>query len=165
MLPRRRRQASGGTARAGPVFPTKGGGHRGGAAGTPWRLGRSCHLTRLASQLASQKCTQTLQNGSKGPFSPICVHSCVSTSVHNGATVYTNAPKRLREAVFANLCTLFCTPPQPLARPGGATGPTTSTTPWPRDARALGPDTHVARAVTQPLTHPHELTKPLFKPI
>ena len=26
---------------------------------------------------------------------------------HNGATVYTNAPKRLREAVFADLCTLL----------------------------------------------------------
>ena len=25
------------------------------------------------------------------------------------ATVYTNDPKRLREAVFADLCTLFCT--------------------------------------------------------
>ena len=27
------------------------------------------------AKLASQKCTQTLQNGSKGPFSLICVHS------------------------------------------------------------------------------------------
>ena len=77
------------------------------------------------------------------------------------ATVYTNGPKRLREAVFADLCTLLRTHacpqrrnsvhkwpktaprgrfrrsvytpayPRPLARPGGATGPTTSTTPWP----------------------------------
>ena len=100
------------------------------------------------------------------------------------ATVYTNGPKRLRGAVFADLCTLLrhhtCPqrrnsvhkwpktaprdhfrrsvytllhPPRPLARPGGATGPTTSATPWPRDARALGPDTYAARAVTQPLTH------------
>ena len=100
------------------------------------------------------------------------------------ATVYTNGPKRLRGAVFADLCTLLrhhtcpqrrnsvhkCPktaprdhfrrsvytllhPPRLLARPGGATGPTTSATPWPRDARALGPDTHAARAVTQPLTH------------
>ena len=45
-----------------------GGGHRGGAAGTPWRLGRSCHLTRLASQLASQQCTQMPQNGTERPF-------------------------------------------------------------------------------------------------
>ena len=57
------------------------------------------------------------------------------------ATVYTNAPKRLREAVFADLCTLLR--PRPLARPGEATGPTTSTTPWPPvmpGPRALGPD-------------------------
>ena len=57
------------------------------------------------------------------------------------ATVYTNALKRLREAVFADLCTLLR--PRPLARPGGATGPTTSTTPWPPvmpGPRALGPD-------------------------
>ena len=77
------------------------------------------------------------------------------------ATVYTNGPKRLRGAIFADLCTLLrphaCpqrrnsvhkwpkTAPRgcfrrsvytpessrPLARPGGATGPTTSTTPWP----------------------------------
>ena len=55
-------------------------GHRGGAAGTPWRLGCSCHPTQLASQLASQQCTQMPQNGSERPFSPICVHSCVTTA-------------------------------------------------------------------------------------
>ena len=49
------------------------------------------------------------QNGSEGLFSPICVHSCVPALAHNVATVYTNAPKRLREAIFANLCTL-CVP-------------------------------------------------------
>ena len=77
------------------------------------------------------------------------------------ATVYTNAPKRLQEAVFSDLCTLLhphacpqrrssvheCpktdsrgrflrsvyTPafPRSPARPGGATGPTTSTASWP----------------------------------
>ena len=138
-------------------FPGQGrGGPPRGAAGTPWRLGRSSHPTRLAPQ----QCTQMAQNGAERPFSPICVHSCVFAPAHNGATVYTNGPKRLRGVIFANLCTLFCTPrplalapPRPLSRPGGATGPTTSTTPWPRDARALGPDTHVARAVTQSLTH------------
>ena len=50
------------------------------------------------------------QNGSERPFSSICVHSCVTTPVHNVATVYTNAPKRLRETIFVDLCTLFCTP-------------------------------------------------------
>ena len=43
------------------------------------------------------------------------------------ATVYTNAPKRLREAVLADLCTLL------RRRPGG--------------------EAHVAGAVTQPPTH------------
>ena len=26
-------------------------------------------------------------------FSPICVHCCIPASIHNGTTVYTNAPK------------------------------------------------------------------------
>ena len=36
--------------------------------------------SQLASQRASQQCTQMAQNGAEGPFSPICVHSCVSTA-------------------------------------------------------------------------------------
>ena len=67
------------------------------------------------------------QNGTERPFWPICVHSCVPTVVHNSATVYTNAPKRHREAILANLCTLL------RHRPGG--------------------DAHIAGAVTQPPTH------------
>ena len=47
------------------------------------------------------------QNGSEGPFWPICVHSCIPTVVRNGATVYTSAPKRRRESIYANLCTLL----------------------------------------------------------
>ena len=31
----------------------------------------------------------------------------VDASANRGATVYTNAPKRRRESVFANLCTLL----------------------------------------------------------
>ena len=55
-------------------FPDQGrGGAPRGAAGTPWRLGCSCHPT----QLASQQCTQMTQNSSERPFPPICVHSCV----------------------------------------------------------------------------------------
>ena len=57
----------------------------GGAAGTPWWLRRSCHLTQLASRfvsrLASQQCTQMPQNGPEEPFWPICVHSCVVAPV------------------------------------------------------------------------------------
>ena len=104
--------------------------------------------TRIAARtiLASQQCTRMPQNGAKRPFLPICVHSCVPTSVHNGATVYTNGPKQLQETILANLCTLLCPWGQAdpagartraagdktgLARPGGVTGPTTSTAPWP----------------------------------
>ena len=58
---------------------------------------------------AAQQCTQMPRNGSESPFSPICVHSCIPTPAHNVATVYTNAPKRLRESVFADLCTLLHT--------------------------------------------------------
>ena len=74
------------------------------------------------------------------------------TTQAHGPTVYTNAPKRPREAVLADLCTLLrphnrtrdrAGPPVPRRRrPHG-----------PRDARALGPEAHAARAVTQPPTH------------
>ena len=53
----------------------------------PRREARSSHLcTLLRSQghpqpkLASQQCTQMPQNGAERPFSPICVHSCVTTA-------------------------------------------------------------------------------------
>ena len=85
-------------------------------------LRRSCHPPQLASQLsahltaqpASQQCTQMPRNGVERPLSPICVHYCVPTGRPRGsriatrvATVYTNAPERLRRDVFANLCTLL----------------------------------------------------------
>ena len=91
------------------------GGHRGCAADAPWRLSHSRRPPQRASQLTAQltvqQCTQMPQNGPERLFSPICVHSCVPTSVHNGATVYTNALKRTREAVLADLCTLLRPPP------------------------------------------------------
>ena len=62
-------------------------------------------------KLASQQCTQVPQNGAERPFSLICVHSYVLTSVLNGATVYTNDLKLCREAILANLCTLLRPPP------------------------------------------------------
>ena len=83
--------------------------------------------SRFVSRLATQQCTQMPQNGTERPFWPICVHSCVPTVVHNSATVYTNAPKRHREAISADLCTLL------RHRPGG--------------------DAHIAGAVTQPPIH------------
>ena len=74
----------------------------------------------------------------RGPIFPfvytIAIPRPPTTQAH-GATVYTNALKRHREAILADLCTLL------RHRPGG--------------------EAHIAGAVTQPPTrHPHELTKP-----
>ena len=118
--------------------------------------------------LASQQCTQVPQNGIEEPFSPICVHSCAPTSVHNGATVYTNGPKQLQETILANLCTLFAPGGKPTPQvpaPGrratrlGSRDRAVSRVPrhrrphGPRDARALGPEAHATGTVTQPPTH------------
>ena len=102
--------------------------------------------------LASQQCTRMAQNGSERPFSPICVHSCVPAPVHNGATVYTNGPKRLREAIFANLCTLLRLHGCSCDR-AGLRVPRHQRPHGPRDARAFGPEAHAARAVTQLPSH------------
>ena len=84
-----------------------------------WVLfGSSCGLT--SRQIASQQCTQMPQNGAERPFPPICVHSCMPTVVRNVATVYTSAPKRPREAIFTDLCTLLHHRPGGEARPTGA---------------------------------------------
>ena len=68
------------------------------------------------------------------------------------ATVYTNAPKRRREAILANLCTLLRSHNRTRDR-AGLPVPRRRRPHGPRDARALGPEAHAARAVTQPPTH------------
>ena len=85
-----------------------GGGQRGGAAGTPWWLRRSCHLT----QLASQQCTQMPQTGAERPFWPICVHSCVPAPVRNGATAQqcTQTPQNGAERPDPPICVHCCDP-------------------------------------------------------
>ena len=70
----------------------------------------ACGLTKGRTLHASGGCVES-------PSSPICVHPCVPTSARSGATVYTNAPKRLREAIFADLCT----PLRPTPAHSGAT--------------------------------------------
>ena len=65
---------------------------------------------------ASQQCTQMPRNGVERPFLPICVHYCIPTGRSREsrvATVYTNAPERLRRAVFGDLCTLLHPPASP----------------------------------------------------
>ena len=103
-------------------------------------------------RLVSQQCTQVPQNGAERSFSLICVHSCVLTSVHNGATVYTNDPKLCREAILANLCTLLRSHGRSRDRAGPRV-PRHRRPHEPRDARALGPEVHAAGAVTQPPTY------------
>ena len=154
----RRRQASGGATRAGPVFPTR---REAATEGTPPARhgGWGTRATRRGSHRNSRD--------------------------SRVVTVYTSAPERLREVILANLCTLLRSyvcpqrrnsvhkcprtaprghfrrsvytllPPRLLARPSGATGLTT-TAPWPRNASALGPEAHATGAVTQPPTRTHE---------
>ena len=100
LTPRRRCQPGSGATRAEPVFPTK----REGPA-----RGRRRHAV-VAGALA--------------PPGAARVAIRIATRV---ATVYTNAPKRHRGAISADLCTLL------RRRPGG--------------------EAHVAGAVTQPPTH------------
>ena len=99
-------------------------GHRGGAAGTPWRLGCSCHPTQLASQLASQQCTQMPQNGAERPDPPICVHYCDPKATHNPSSRRNSVHKCPKTAPRGHFRRSVYTPasPRPLARPGGATG-------------------------------------------
>ena len=53
-------------------------------------------------------CSTRLAATPLAPAAAACVAACVATGgATGGATVYTNAPKRAREAIFANLCTLL----------------------------------------------------------
>ena len=117
------------------------------------RFRRSVYTPAYPRPLAAaQQCTQMPRNGSESPFSPICVHSCVPAPAHSVATVYTNAPKRRREAIFADLCTLLHTHGRSRDRAGPRV-PRHRRPHGPRDARALGPEVHATGAVTQPPTH------------
>ena len=80
MTPRRRRQPGSGATRAEPVFPTK-------------REG-----------LARRRRWHAMAAEALVPPGAARVAIRIATRV---ATVYTNAPKRRREAVFADLCTLL----------------------------------------------------------
>ena len=53
-------------------------------------------------------CSARLAAAPLAPAAAACAAACVATGgATGGATVYTNAPKRAREAIFANLCTLL----------------------------------------------------------
>ena len=115
----------------------------------------SCVPAPVRNGTAAQQCTQTPRNGAERPDPPICVHYCdpkAPTTQAHSPTVYTNAPKRRGEAISADLCTLL----RPHNRTRDRVGPLVPRRRrphGPRDARALGPEAHAARAVTQPPTH------------
>ena len=80
LTPRRRCQPSSGATRAEPVFPTK----REGPA-------RRCRRHAMVAEA----------------LVPPCADRVAIRIVTRDATVYTNAPKRHREAILADLCTLL----------------------------------------------------------
>ena len=73
------------------------------------------------------KCPKTARRGPILPFVYTIVIPRPLTTQAHGATVYTNAPKRRREAIFAHLCTLL--------------------------RRRLGGEIRPTGAMTQPPTH------------
>ena len=81
MTPRRRCQPGSGAARSEPVFPTK----REGPA-----RGRRRHAVAVEALMPPDAARVAIR---------------IATRV---ATVYTNAPKRHRKAIFGDLCTLLC---------------------------------------------------------
>ena len=83
--------------------------------------------TILARRNSVHECPKTARRSPILPFVYTIAIPRLPTTQARVATVYTNAPKRHRGAILANLCTLLC------RRPGG--------------------EAHAARAVTQPSTH------------
>ena len=134
LTPRRRRQPSSGTTCSGPVFPTK-------REGLARRRRRHAMVVEVLM-----------------PPDAARVAIRIATRV---ATVYTNAPKRRREAISTDLCTLL--------RPYGCSqqrnSPTVYTNAPIRRRGAIstdlctllrrrpGGEAHIAGAVTQPPTH------------
>ena len=119
------RQTSSDATRAGPVF-AQGPFFRPGERWPPRvRRRRATAVEPLAPPAAARVATRIAARVAT------CVDTCgAARGAAHGATVYTNAPKRRQEAILANLCTLLLPHPRLPARPGGVTGPTTSTAPW-----------------------------------
>ena len=138
MTPRRRCQPGSGATRSESVFPTK-------------REGPARRRRRHAMVVEA-----LVPPGADRVATRIATH--VATL---GATVYTNAPKRLRGAILADLCTLL----RPRACPQRRRSPTVYTNAPIRRGESRsshlctllrhrpGGDAHAALAVTQPPTH------------
>ena len=85
----------------------------------------------------AQQCTQMVQNSSKRPFSPICVHSLAP-----GGKPTPQVPAPGRRAIRPDSRDRAVSRVPRHRRPHG-----------PRDAKALGPEAHATGTVTQPPTH------------
>ena len=128
-----------------------------------------CCLSEDA-KLAAAPLVQSLFFRPRGRWPPrecrrhvMMVGALVPTDAARGATsvatVYTNAPKQHRGAVFADLCTLL----RPHDRSRDRVGSWVPRHRRPHGscyARALGSEVHAARAVTRPPTHTNSRSLP-----
>ena len=174
LTPWRRCQPGSGATRSEPVFPTK----REGQARrrrrhamvvealVPPGAGSSRRDSYRDSRRNSRrnsvhKCPKTAPRGHFSRFVyTIAIPRPLTTYAH-GATVYTNAPKRCREAISTDLCTLLC----PHGRSNDPCVATVYTNAPKRRREAIlanlctllrhrpGGEGHAALAVTQPPTH------------
>ena len=107
------RQTSGGATRAEPVFAQSPFFRPGKRWPPRARRRRALAVEPLAPPAAARVAARVATR----------VATRVETRVATGgATVYTNAPKRAREAIFANLCTLLRPPPTPARATGRGHG-------------------------------------------
>ena len=129
-----------------------------------WLFGGSCGLT--PRRIASQQCTQ-VPHSATGDSRKDALWGCHSHGkAHFACETRPKgafcmravvAPRgRFRRSVYTPAY------PRPLSRPGGSTGPTTSRTHGPRDAKVPGPEAHATGAVTQPSTHTNSRSLILF---
>ena len=124
LTPRRRRQPRGGAARAEPVFPPK-------------REGPARRRRRHAMVVEALV-----------PPGAARVAIRIATRV---ATVYTNAPKRRRGAILADLCTLLTIPTAARATGRGHGSHDIDDPMAPVMPGRLGPEAHAVKAVARPI--------------
>ena len=119
-------QPGGGATRAEPVFPARReAGHRG---ALPARHGGwGARATRRNSHRNSVH--KRSKTAPRGRFRQ-SVYTPASPRLSTTSQQCTQMPQTGSERPFSPIC-VHSASPRPLARPGGATGPMTSTTPWP----------------------------------
>ena len=105
--------------------------------------------TILARRNSVHKCPETAPRGPILPFVyTIAIPRPPTTQAH-GATVYTNAPKRRRGAILADLCTLLTVPTAARATGRGHGSHDIDDPMVPVMPGRLGPEAHAAKAVAR----------------